>query len=382
MRLSGQALPSPPGETQPRPLPKPRLAPLPEAQWTDLHRSRVAKFSRDGHVGNDFRTLLHMPDLVDALVPYTSYLSSESTLTPRERELLILRTAWLCGNQYLWSSHAGPAATTGLTANEIRRIAEGPDARGWNPFEATLLRLADELYRNSSVTGTTWKALATGYKDDAARLIDAVETVSHFTVLSMMYNSFGVQPDEGTMARLPTDVPYRVVVPPREPPLKAARINPPEGSRGSVFARNPKLNEHRAPRLNYILRVSPLQPRERELLVLRMGWNCQAEFEWAHHVDTVRKLGLDLDPVRIANGPAAPGWDPFDITLLRTSDELYSDGMVSDRTWSALTQRFDTRLLMSALLAASSYRASSVSVNTFGLQLEAGLERFPPLSRR
>src|SRR5437773_568891 len=77
MRLTSQALPSRPGETQPRPLPKARLAPLAEAQWTEAHRSRVAKFSSDGRVGNDFRTLLHVPELVDALLPYTRYLSSE-----------------------------------------------------------------------------------------------------------------------------------------------------------------------------------------------------------------------------------------------------------------------------------------------------------------
>ena len=67
-----------------------------------------------------------------------------------------------------------------------------------------LLRLADQLYLNSSVTDAAWAALTTRF--DEHRLMDAVETVNHFTVLSLVYNSFGVQPDAGTMDRLPVDI--------------------------------------------------------------------------------------------------------------------------------------------------------------------------------
>jgi alkylhydroperoxidase family enzyme len=112
-----------------------------------VHRQLAAKFSRDGRAANDLRTLLHVPEMVEALMPFNIYVSSESSLSPRHRELLILRTAWLCGNQYVWSSHVAFAKTLGLTAGEIRRVAQGPGARGWEPFEATLLRMADQLER-------------------------------------------------------------------------------------------------------------------------------------------------------------------------------------------------------------------------------------------
>jgi hypothetical protein len=89
-----------------------------------------------------------------------------------------------------------------------------------------------------------------------------------------------------------------------------------------------------------------------------------------------------LDPVRIAQGPDAPGWDPFEATLLRAADELYRDATLSDRTWNALAARFDTKSLMSALFTASSYRATSMALNAFGVQLEAGNEKFPQLPSR
>lgn len=119
----------------------------------------------------------------------------------------------------------------------------------------------------------------------------------------------------------------------------------------------------------------------REMLILRMGWNCRSEYEWAKHVGSVgRARHHGLDPTRIAEGPQAAGWDPFESTLLRASDELYRDGIVSDTTWRALSDRFDTGLVMSAVFTTSDYRAISLSLNTYGVQLEEGDERFPQLS--
>ena len=373
-----------PGARQPRRLTKPRISPLPEAQWTDVHRQLVTKFSRDGRADNGLATLLHLPPLVEAVLPYTIYLSEESTLSPRHRELLVLRTAWLCGSDAIWSTHAGRARSAGLSAAEIRRVAQGPDAAGWDGFEATLLRFADQLYRNSSVNDTTWKALGASY--DLFHLMDAVETVNHFTVLSLLYNSFGVQAERGASDTLPADVPYRINVPEREPPLAAARVDPIAGTGiavGRTFARHARLNQSRGQRANFINRISKLMPRYREMLILRMGWNCRAEYEWAQHVGSVgRARDHGLDPVRIAQGADGPGWDPLERAILTASDELYRDAMVSDRTWTALAMNLDPGLVMTAIFTTSSYRATSMSLNAFGVQLEPGNERFPSLAAR
>ncbi|MGE3507776.1 MAG: carboxymuconolactone decarboxylase family protein [Vicinamibacterales bacterium] len=360
---------------------KPRIAPVPQAEWSEVQRGLAAKYAADGRADNALRTLLHSPDLVDGVMPYTLYLSNESTLSPRHRELLILRVAWLCGTPSMWATHGARARSAGFTAAEIRRIAQGPDASGWDPFEATLLRLADQLFRNSSMSEATWRTLSASY--DMFHLVDAVETVGHFTMLAMMYNAFGVEPDDGTVDRLPTDVPYRVVVPPREPPLAVARFTPIEGRGISVnrtFARHPKLYERWQPRQSFVVRISKLPPRQRELLTLRIGWNCQSEYEWAKHVGTVgRARDHGLDPVRIAEGPSSPVWDPFERTLLHAADELYRDTAVSDGTWRALTERLDTPLVMAAITTVSDFRTISMSLNAYGVQLEEGDEGFPKL---
>jgi hypothetical protein len=103
--LCAQSVPDRPGAVRPVQATKPRIPPLLETEWTDVHRQLAAKFARDGRVANDLRTLLHVPEMVEALMPFNIYVSSESSLSPRHRELLILRTAWLCGNEYVWSSH-------------------------------------------------------------------------------------------------------------------------------------------------------------------------------------------------------------------------------------------------------------------------------------
>ena len=373
-----------PGGRRPTAPAAARVQPLRESEWTDAHRRLVASFARYGAVDNAFKTFLHVPEMVEGVMPYTIYLSEDSSLTPRHRELLILRAAWLCGNDALWSRHAGRARGKGFTAAEIQRIAEGPGAGGWEPFEATLLRLADELYRNASVTAATWQALSATY--DMMHVMDAVETVNHFTVLSMLYNTFGVQPESGATDRLPSRVAYRVVVPPREPALATARFVPPAGRGIAVsrtFAMYPTLSRQWSPRQTFILQRSPLTPRHREMLILRMGWNCRSEYEWAQHVGAVgRAREHGLEPTRIALGADAPEWEPIERTILKASDELYRDAVVSDATWRALVDRFGIPWAMSAAFTTSSYRAISMSLNTYGVQLEAEDERFPQLPGR
>ena len=248
--------------------------------------------------------MLRVPELVEAVMPFVLFTSIDSTLPARHRALLVLRTAWLTQSSYLWADHVPAARATGVMPDEIRRVAEGPDAAGWDPFEATLLRLADELYVNSSVRDATWDALAARY--DLYNLFDAVMAVNETTLVAMLYNSWGVQPDDNAYARFPADVPYPPTVPAPEPPLTTPRVAPLEGPGirvGRTFGRYPALQTARSGQSGYVNRISPLTPYFRELLILRIGWNCQAVYEWAKHVGSVgRARDHGLEPERIALG--------------------------------------------------------------------------------
>ena len=376
-----QSRPDPPGSRQPVRLTTPRIAPLPESQWTEQHRALVREYAPDGRVDNALSTLLHVPELAEAIMRFVSFLDQESALEPRHRSLLLLRTAWLTHSQYHWSVFAAAGREAGLTDAELRRVAVGPDADGWNDFDATHLRLADELYRNSYVSAQTWTTLGVHY--NLLQMMEAVANVNQSTLLAMMLNSLGVQPNDWTTDRLPTDVAYRAAVPEREPPLVNPRIAPLEG-RGirvtRTFGRHPRLSAVQGGTYNFALGASPLTDHDRELLILRIGWNCQAEYEWAKHVGSVgRARDHGLEPQLIAQGPGADGWSPFSVTLLILADELYRDAAVSNETWDAITTDFDTRETISALMTVSTYRLVSMSLNAFGVQILETDEGLPDI---
>ncbi len=376
---ASQTRPTQPGRTRPVRLTTPRIPPLAESQWTDQHRALIVEYTPDGRVGNGLATLLHVPELVEAIMPFVGFLSRESSLEPRHRALLLLRTAWVTQNQYFWARFASVARAAGLTGDDLHQIASGPTAGGWNDFEATLLRLADELYRNSSVTDATWTTL--GIRYNLTQMVEAVMNVSEFTLLSLMFNAMGVQPDAWSTERLPTDVPYRIVVPDPEPPLRRPRIAPlaGDGTRARrTFRRHPRLSEARSGQAGFVNRISSLAPHNRELLILRTGWNCQSVYEWAKHVGVPgRARDHGLEPRNVAIGQKAPGWEPLHVTLLNIADELYRDAMVSDETWAALIAEYDTRETMSVLMTVSNYRLVSMSLNAFGVQPLDTDERFP-----
>ncbi|HEU4889304.1 MAG TPA: hypothetical protein VFV49_15570, partial [Thermoanaerobaculia bacterium] len=101
--LSGQPLPERPGASRPVQLSKPRVEPLPETQWNDEHKKRAAQFlPAAARPGNSFLTLLNVPELVDHTMSFYRYVSQDSSLPPRIRELLMLRTAWLHGSDVIW----------------------------------------------------------------------------------------------------------------------------------------------------------------------------------------------------------------------------------------------------------------------------------------
>jgi 4-carboxymuconolactone decarboxylase len=172
-----------------------RIRPLEASEWT-AHREMLGPMNREGQTLNVFKTCLRNLDLCRAWMPFALYLLSEkSTLPSREKELLILRTSWLCRADYDWAHHVPRAKEAGLTDEEIQRIPKGPDARGWGRFDVLLLRAADELHSDQFIEDATWKGLADRY--DERQLMDTVFTVGQYTMVSMFLNSAGVQLEPG-----------------------------------------------------------------------------------------------------------------------------------------------------------------------------------------
>ena len=95
---------------------EPRVPPLPEAEWSAEQRALVERYAPDGVANNALRTLIRVPSLADRVYPLLTYIANDSTLSPRHRTMLILRTAWLAQSANLWSTYASGAAAAGLSA--------------------------------------------------------------------------------------------------------------------------------------------------------------------------------------------------------------------------------------------------------------------------
>jgi alkylhydroperoxidase family enzyme len=110
-----------------------------------------------------------------------------------------------------------------------------------------------------------------------------------------------------------------------------------------------------------------LPPRDRELLILRTGWTCQAEYEWSQHVVISLGIGLTEDEIeRVTSGPGAD-WDDFDAALLRAADELHSDSCIGDATWKVLAGRYDEAQLIELIMLVGQYHLVAMTVNTLGI---------------
>jgi alkylhydroperoxidase family enzyme len=175
----------------------PRIPALAPDDWDPETRDTLAKglAGPDGSPLNIFATLANHPKLLKRWMVFANHVLSKSSLSPRHRELLILRTGWLCGSEYEWGQHVLIARGCGIGDDEIARVQAGPDAAGWDPFEATLLRAADELHADAVVSDATWAALAARY--DTEQLLDTVFTVGQYHTVAFALNSCGVQLDAG-----------------------------------------------------------------------------------------------------------------------------------------------------------------------------------------
>lgn len=147
----------------------------------------------------------------------------------------------------------------------------------------------------------------------------------------------------------------------------------------TTLANHPRLSDSFSDFSNYIASGSTLPARDRELLILRTGWLCQSPFELGWHVLRARSTGLSDEEInRVAAGPQAPGWLPFEATLLRAVDELHADAFISVVTWDALAEKYDSRQMMDLMFTVGQYDLLAMFLNIAGVQLDAGIPRFPP----
>jgi 4-carboxymuconolactone decarboxylase len=175
---------------------KPRIAPLKDTELTSEQIERLAKArGRDGSLLNIFRTLVRAPDAYRAFSWWGGYIMSRNSLSPRDREIAILRVGWLCKSGYEWTQHHRIGLECGLNDADVQRIKRGAGADGWTAAEKALLSACDDLNRDQFVSNAVWTELTEHFSE--RQCMDLVFTVGQYTQVCMILNTFGIQVEDG-----------------------------------------------------------------------------------------------------------------------------------------------------------------------------------------
>jgi alkylhydroperoxidase family enzyme len=148
-----------------------------------------------------FTTLARNRRLFRAWLRFSGTMMPRGRLRRADTELVILRVAHNCGSDYEWRHHERLAARAGLDQQAIARVREGPDAAGWTPWQAALLRVADELHERRTLSDECWEDVRPRLDD--AEAIELFMLIGHYEMLAMTLNAIRVEPDEfGRVPRL------------------------------------------------------------------------------------------------------------------------------------------------------------------------------------
>ena len=134
----------------------------------------------------------------------------------------------------------------------------------------------------------------------------------------------------------------------------------------ATLVRHPKLTRAFLRFNNHLLFSSTLPPRLREVAVLRVAHRHRCEYEWRHHARMGKEVGLTDDVIAgIERGEAT---DDLDRAVLHAVDELADKSVVSDETWTVLSEHLDERQRMDLVFTIGCYGALAMAINTFGVE--------------
>lgn len=172
-------------------LSAPRIPPVEPESWEPSVTALVGAPEGGSKVLNALKTLAGYPDLLRRMSPWGGHLFLKTSLTIRDREMVILRTCWRCQSAYEWAQHRALAeAAAGLTEADFEAVV-APATRAQLEWDQVLLAATDQLLEDHFIDAVLWAALSE--RLDHKQLMDLVFTVGHYASMCAAWNTFGVQ---------------------------------------------------------------------------------------------------------------------------------------------------------------------------------------------
>jgi len=178
--------------------PEPRIPPLSSELFSNeviaFFKRWTGGFFKDADKNPPLMTYAHHPQLADSFSQFNIHLLSSSTLPVKERQIAIMRTAWICKATYIWSSHLNTSLLCGLSSDMFRPIQAGADDPYFTEFERSVIRATEEFVRDHEVSSSSWDALSSHWNEQ--QMLDFLFTVGTYVLTAGVMRSTGVQRDE------------------------------------------------------------------------------------------------------------------------------------------------------------------------------------------
>ena len=171
----------------------PRIGPIPEGELgaEAIEYCRGLRVSlgipENGEIPEITATMLRHPALNEAQMVMGIMLAGKGAISPRERELAVLRQAWITGAPYEWGEHVDIGKRVGLTGEEIERIVAGSAASGWSRHEGAIIKAVEELFERFQISDETWAVLAESWNEQ--QLLELPILVGVYAATAMQQNS-------------------------------------------------------------------------------------------------------------------------------------------------------------------------------------------------
>ena len=177
------------------PDPPARMPPLTPQTSTAEANEMFERWRTGAFKGSDQNPVLwtfaHHPELANLFSALNIHLLSTSTLPVRQRQIAIMRTAWLCETRYMWSSHLRTSLRRGIEPELFGPLQVGASDPYFTAFERTVIDATEDLVRNRFVSDTHWQALAAQWSN--SQLLDFLFTVGTYVLLAGVMRSTGVE---------------------------------------------------------------------------------------------------------------------------------------------------------------------------------------------
>jgi alkylhydroperoxidase family enzyme len=362
----------------------------------EVVRVKMGPYGEPG-TSDMMRTFLNYPEFARSIGRIGTRVTLTGELPPRSAALASLRTARLCGSEYLWAHIRERSTALGITGDELDAVASGTAGKVLDGMDRHIVEAIDELHHTHHLSDEKW------YRIDrlgSNALMDLITTYGFYVTLAAAVSRMGVQLEEGLagwngVADLGGG---GDLVPPRSLHKRVfeadyAHLSPQQIEQTSRMGRRgkPTTSKLQKAMINYPEFLKALSPfgkraiddtclptRVWQLACMRTVWLCDSEYLWSQHRKACLKVGVtDEDLKGVAEGPGSPSLQGFDRVVVSAVDDMYHHNRISDENWGQFDQ-FGSEGVTDLILVYGLYVLQSCVARNFGTTLEEGSVGYLP----